>query len=78
MKQSMRPFAVICLVLFLVLATEIGTRVAEARTCGSPSHRFKGLCTSSRNCENTCNTEGFPGGECKGFRRRCICNGPCV
>ncbi|KNA14731.1 hypothetical protein SOVF_104940 [Spinacia oleracea] len=78
MKQSMRPFAALFLVLFLVLATEIGPRVVEARMCSSPSHRFKGICTSSRNCENTCNSERFSGGECKGFRRRCMCTGPCV
>ncbi|KMT10448.1 hypothetical protein BVRB_5g115750 [Beta vulgaris subsp. vulgaris] len=78
MKQPMRPFAAILLALLLVLATEIGPRVAEARTCVTPSHRFRGICVSKRNCESACNSEGFPDGNCKGFRRRCICNRPCA
>ncbi|KMT10449.1 hypothetical protein BVRB_5g115760 [Beta vulgaris subsp. vulgaris] len=78
MKQPMRPFAAILVVFLLVLATEIGPRVAEARTCDAPSHSFKGICTRKRNCESVCNSEGFADGDCKGFRRRCICNRPCA
>ncbi|KMT10447.1 hypothetical protein BVRB_5g115740 [Beta vulgaris subsp. vulgaris] len=78
MKLSMKPFAAIFLVLLLVLATEIGPRVAEARTCGTPSQRFRGLCVRKRNCESVCNSEGFPDGSCQGARRRCICNRPCA
>ncbi|WOL10722.1 defensin Ec-AMP-D2 [Canna indica] len=53
----------------------MGMRVVEARTCESQSHRFKGPCLSlnARNCANVCKTEGFPGGRCRGFRRRCFC-----
>ncbi|KAF3774337.1 Defensin Ec-AMP-D1 [Nymphaea thermarum] len=50
---------------------------AEARLCSSPSKRFRGLCFSDRNCASVCHTEGFPGGDCQGFRRRCMCQKPC-
>ncbi|PHT73906.1 Defensin J1-2 [Capsicum annuum] len=46
--------------------------VAEARTCESQSHRFKGLCFSKSNCGSVCHTEGF-----NGFRRRCFCTRHC-
>ncbi|KAK4380598.1 hypothetical protein RND71_002460 [Anisodus tanguticus] len=42
---------------------------AEARSCESASQRFKGLCVRNSNCASICNTEGFPDGHCKGFRR---------
>lgn len=51
--------------------------VAEARTCESLSYSFKGLCVRDHNCAVVCQTEGFTGGQCKGFRRRCFCNKPC-
>ncbi|KAK4404177.1 Defensin-like protein 2 [Sesamum angolense] len=41
--------------------------VGEARTCESQSHRFKGTCVSSTNCASVCHTEGFSGGNCRGF-----------
>lgn len=50
---------------------------AEARVCLSQSHSFKGPCVRGHNCASVCKTEGFPGGECKGFRRRCFCAKPC-
>ncbi|KAG5001458.1 hypothetical protein JHK87_022530 [Glycine soja] len=49
------------------------TMVAEARTCESQSHRFKGPCLSDTNCGSVCRTEGFSGGHCRGFSRRCFC-----
>ncbi|XP_057519800.1 defensin-like protein [Amaranthus tricolor] len=73
----MRPFSFFFLMLILVLASEIGPKVGEARTCGTASHAFKGACFSNRNCANVCKTEGFPEGDCKGFRRRCFCTRPC-
>ncbi|XP_021855137.1 defensin-like protein [Spinacia oleracea] len=73
----MRPFTAVFLVVLLVLAADVGPRVAEARTCESPSHKFKGPCATNRNCESVCQTEGFPGGDCKGLRRRCFCTRPC-
>ncbi|KNA03822.1 hypothetical protein SOVF_205360 [Spinacia oleracea] len=71
MKQA------IFLVLLLVLAAEIAPEVAEARTCTTPSHTFRGVCVSSRNCESNCNSERFSSGSCQGFRRRCMCSKPC-
>ncbi|KAJ6292159.1 hypothetical protein OIU76_024134 [Salix suchowensis] len=49
----------------------------EARVCLSQSHNYKGPCLRGHNCANVCKTEGFPGGECRGFRRRCFCAKPC-
>ncbi|PIN04961.1 hypothetical protein CDL12_22499 [Handroanthus impetiginosus] len=51
--------------------------VAEARTCESKSHRFKGMCVRKANCAGVCQTEGFQGGHCRGFRRRCYCTKQC-
>ncbi|PIN15343.1 hypothetical protein CDL12_12018 [Handroanthus impetiginosus] len=51
--------------------------VGEARTCESQSHRFQGLCFSSTNCGSICRGEGFTGGHCRGFRRRCFCTKHC-
>ncbi|XP_054810497.1 defensin-like protein 2 [Prosopis cineraria] len=78
MARSGRLVSTIFVLLLLLVATEMGpTMVAEARTCESQSHRFKGTCVSKSNCANVCRTEGFPGGHCRGFRRRCFCTRPC-
>ncbi|KAL2935949.1 hypothetical protein RDABS01_019067 [Bienertia sinuspersici] len=74
----MRPFAAAFLVLLLVLTAEVGPRVAEARSCETASQKFKGICTSNRNCDNVCQSEGFPDGKCEGLRRRCLCSKPCA
>ncbi|KAK9175107.1 hypothetical protein WN944_027113 [Citrus x changshan-huyou] len=55
----------------------MGLRAAEARICESQSHRFKGPCVSKSNCAAVCQTEGFHGGHCRGFRRRCFCTKRC-
>ena len=60
-----------------VYIKEMGPRGAEARDCEFPSDKFKGMCFNDRNCGDICETEGFSGGNCKGFRRRCICTKPC-
>ncbi|XP_021762602.1 defensin-like protein [Chenopodium quinoa] len=78
MERSSRVFSVVLLMLLLVISTDIGAKVVEARYCESASYRFKGLCVSRRNCANVCKTEGFPGGRCRGFRRRCFCYKPCA
>ncbi|GMH24447.1 hypothetical protein Nepgr_026290 [Nepenthes gracilis] len=66
-------------VLVLLLVMEIGPRVAEGRTCESPSDKYKGYCIHSSNCADICRTEGFTGGECKGsFHRRCMCTKNCA
>ncbi|KAM3267491.1 defensin Ec-AMP-D1 [Capsicum chacoense] len=78
MAHSMRFFAIVLLLAMLVMATEMGPmRIVEARTCESQSHRFKGACVSETNCASVCHTEGFSGGDCRGFRRRCFCTRPC-
>ncbi|KAM7463338.1 hypothetical protein LguiA_031459 [Lonicera macranthoides] len=78
MGLSMRLLSTICLVLMLLMATGMGpTMVAEGRTCESQSQKFKGSCVSRTNCANVCKTEGFPGGHCRGFRRRCFCTKHC-
>ncbi|KAJ9166664.1 hypothetical protein P3X46_021775 [Hevea brasiliensis] len=77
MKNPMRLFSVVFLLLLLV-ATEMGPiMVAEARTCESQSHRFKGICIRHSNCATICQTEGFHGGHCRGLRRRCFCTKHC-
>ncbi|XP_028951513.1 defensin Ec-AMP-D2-like [Malus sylvestris] len=75
MERSMRLFPTVFVFLLLLVAT--GTMVAEGRTCESQSNRFKGSCVSKSNCAAVCQTEGFPGGNCRGLRRRCFCTKHC-
>nr|ACS96442.1 defensin [Jatropha curcas] len=77
MKNPMRPFSAVLFLLLLLVATEIGSKMAEARTCESQTHKFKGTCLSETNCANVCKTEGFTGGDCRGLRRRCFCTRHC-
>nr|GMC47310.1 defensin Ec-AMP-D2-like [Ipomoea batatas]GMC49732.1 defensin Ec-AMP-D2-like [Ipomoea batatas]GMC51623.1 defensin Ec-AMP-D2-like [Ipomoea batatas] len=48
-----------------------------SRLCETKSNRFKGLCWSDTNCGSVCRSEGFAGGNCRGFRRRCFCSRSC-
>ncbi|KAM0875772.1 hypothetical protein ACQ4PT_036590 [Festuca glaucescens] len=78
--SSRRVASSAALILLLLLATELGTTtVAEARTCISQSHYFRGACLSSTNCASVCRTEGFPDGDCKTrrFQRKCFCVKDC-
>ncbi|XP_022846608.1 defensin-like protein P322 [Olea europaea var. sylvestris] len=78
MGRFLSLFATVMLVVMLFMATGTGPMmVAEARICESLSHRFKGPCVRNANCAAVCQTEGFPGGHCRGFRRRCFCTKPC-
>nr|AAS65426.1 Kunitz-type trypsin inhibitor [Ipomoea batatas] len=80
MASSLRSSAAALLFVMLFMATELGTNrimVAEARMCESASSKFKGPCSRDSNCATVCHTEGFTGGDCKGFRRRCFCTKPC-
>nr|WBW64334.1 defensin [Withania somnifera] len=70
MSGFSKVIATIFLMMMLVFAT-------EARTCESQSRRFRGLCFSKSNCGSVCHTEGFGGGHCRGFRRRCFCTRHC-
>ncbi|NP_001351673.1 cysteine-rich knottin fold-containing protein precursor [Cicer arietinum] len=74
MARSIPMVSTIFVFLLLLVATEM---VAEARTCESKSQKFKGACVSDRNCASVCQTERFPGGHCRGFRRRCFCTTHC-
>ncbi|TVU48511.1 hypothetical protein EJB05_08149 [Eragrostis curvula] len=78
MELSRKLFSALFVVLLLLVATEVGpVMVAEARTCESQSHKYKGPCVRKANCANVCRTEGFSGGHCRGFRRRCFCTKHC-
>ncbi|AET04897.1 putative oxidoreductase [Medicago truncatula] len=63
--------------LFLLLAADIAVKTAEGRRCESKSHKFKGPCSRDSNCASVCRGEGFTGGDCRGFRRRCFCTRNC-
>ncbi|MQM04266.1 hypothetical protein Taro_037059 [Colocasia esculenta] len=72
------PAAFVLVLLLVATGGMMGTtKVAEARICATPSGRFHGLCFSDRNCASVCHGEGFTGGDCHGFRRRCFCTKPC-
>ncbi|KAL7110772.1 hypothetical protein ACP275_05G047300 [Erythranthe tilingii] len=75
MAGFLRLFATALFMVMLVFSTGMG---AEAtRTCEAKSHRFKGICVRKANCAAVCQTEGFHGGHCRGFRRRCFCTKHC-
>ncbi|KAI9091405.1 hypothetical protein K1719_028216 [Acacia pycnantha] len=68
----------IFLLFLLLLAAGMGPRMAaEARTCESQSHLFRGPCVRSSNCASVCQSEGFSDGHCHGFRHRCFCSKQC-
>ncbi|CAN4080987.1 unnamed protein product [Withania somnifera] len=73
----MAGFKKLLATIFLMLMLVFATDIAEARTCESQSHRFKGPCVRKSNCANVCRTEGFTGGHCRGVRRRCFCTKHC-
>ncbi|XP_074556862.1 defensin Ec-AMP-D2-like [Curcuma longa] len=77
MEGSRRLLPAILLLFLLLTSSGIGMKEAEARICESASHKFKGLCIRASNCANVCKTEGFHGGRCRGFRRRCFCTKHC-
>ncbi|CAK9175004.1 unnamed protein product [Ilex paraguariensis] len=67
---------IVLLLLLLATQEKVVVRV-EARLCESQSHGFKGQCWSDHNCGIVCRNEGFAGGHCRGFRRRCFCTRNC-
>ncbi|KAM3405867.1 hypothetical protein ACQJBY_000099 [Aegilops geniculata] len=78
--RRMAAAPAVLLLLLLLVATEMGTmKTAEARTCLSQSHKFKGTCLSNSNCAGVCRTENFPDGECNSHRleRKCFCKRTC-
>ncbi|KAI9079722.1 hypothetical protein K1719_038343 [Acacia pycnantha] len=70
-----KTFGLFLLVL-IVLASEVAVQT-EGRMCQSQSHGFRGACVGSHNCALVCRNEGFSGGRCRGFRRRCFCTRLC-
>ncbi|KMT13373.1 hypothetical protein BVRB_4g084100 [Beta vulgaris subsp. vulgaris] len=64
-------------ILFLVLFASPEVKQAEGRVCQSRSHYFKGPCARDHNCAYVCRNEGFSGGRCHGFFRRCYCTRLC-
>ncbi|GAB2287463.1 hypothetical protein Dimus_021840 [Dionaea muscipula] len=76
-----RFFSSVCMLLLLVLlimGSETGVvQLAEGRLCESQSHGFQGTCVRDHNCALVCRNEGFSGGDCRGFRRRCFCTRLC-
>ncbi|KAL0693201.1 hypothetical protein Bca4012_060381 [Brassica carinata] len=75
MKLSLRLISSVLLMFMIFVAS--GPVTVEARTCESKSHKFRGPCVSRHNCANVCHNEGFHGGKCRGFRRRCYCTRHC-
>ncbi|KQK23833.1 defensin Ec-AMP-D1 [Brachypodium distachyon] len=76
-SRKLLPAALLLALLLLAATDGDQMMVAEARTCESRSHRFRGPCMRASNCRNVCKTEGFQDGKCRGFRRRCFCVSQC-
>ncbi|XP_009351648.1 defensin-like protein 1 [Pyrus x bretschneideri] len=90
MEPSMRFVSAAFILILLLATTEMGPMAVEGRsgmtskgaaekkTCDShPSSKFKGVCFFTNNCVDTCKLEGSSGGQCRGFRRICICTKQC-
>ncbi|PQP95384.1 defensin-like protein 1 [Prunus yedoensis var. nudiflora] len=87
MDRSMRLVSAALVLALLLVATEMGPMAAEGRiakvveskkrTCESQSKKFKGICFLTSYCATSCETEGFNGGQCRGFRRTCFCSKAC-
>ncbi|XP_052205583.1 defensin-like protein [Diospyros lotus] len=77
MERSVRLVSAVFLVLMLLVTTETGNMVSEAKTCESHSHQFKGKCEKKSHCAAVCKTEGFTDGHCRGIHHRCFCSKHC-
>uniref|UniRef100_J3LVV8 Knottins-like domain-containing protein n=1 Tax=Oryza brachyantha TaxID=4533 RepID=J3LVV8_ORYBR len=75
MESSRKFFPAIAVLLLLIVATQLAP--TEARDCETASSKFTGMCVIAANCEHLCKAEGFLGGACRGFRRRCMCSTMC-
>ncbi|KAG6533410.1 defensin Ec-AMP-D2-like [Zingiber officinale] len=76
MESYKRMLPALFLLCFLLMSSEMGTRVVVARRCQSQSHKFVGQCVRPLKCANVCRTEGpFTGGVCRGTQpnRKCYC-----
>ncbi|KAL9668143.1 hypothetical protein QQ045_002518 [Rhodiola kirilowii] len=81
MERKGLGFFFFLLLIFLGASQEKSVMMAEAkprqRVCQSASHGYHGPCLRNHNCALVCRNEGFSGGECNGFRRRCFCTKLC-
>ncbi|CAL8995309.1 unnamed protein product [Prunus brigantina] len=87
MDRSIRLVSAAFVLVLLLVATEMGPMAVEGRdakkvepnkrTCDSQSQKFKGMCFLTSSCVQSCKSEGFTGGQCRGFRRRCFCSKNC-
>ncbi|BFG17381.1 hypothetical protein CerSpe_036550 [Prunus speciosa] len=87
MDRSMRLVSAAFVLVLLLVATETGPTAVEGRdakkveqkkrTCDSQSQKFKGMCFLTSSCVKSCKSEGFTGGQCRGFRRKCFCSKNC-
>nr|ATG83512.1 defensin 2 [Lens ervoides] len=61
--------------LFLLLASDVSVKRADALLgrCKVKSSRYTGACLTDTKCSTVCRGEGYKGGDCHGFRRRCMC-----
>ncbi|KAF5763189.1 putative defensin, plant, knottin, scorpion toxin-like superfamily [Helianthus annuus] len=75
--MASKTFFTLLFTLFILFASQTRVPVAEARMCQSQSHMFHGTCMRDHNCALVCRNEGFSGGKCRGFRRRCFCTRLC-
>ncbi|KAM0877159.1 hypothetical protein ACQ4PT_035665 [Festuca glaucescens] len=76
MESSHKFLPSVVILLLLVVATEVAPTNAESE-CEVQSGEFKGLCLIHGNCAAVCVTEGFTGGRCSGWNRKCMCTKPC-
>ncbi|KAL4186296.1 hypothetical protein AMTRI_Chr09g13420 [Amborella trichopoda] len=75
MASQRRLLCSLLLLFLLVVASEMGME-AEAKAKKVCTTQ-RGHCLSDSSCTRLCQKEGFPGGLCKGLRRRCYCSKPC-
>ncbi|KAL7110770.1 hypothetical protein ACP275_05G047100 [Erythranthe tilingii] len=77
MKYS-KFFTMTTAVVFLLMLLLTTETVAEGnKVCKYKSKKFWGLCFNDIRCTDVCKHEGFEGGDCEGFRRRCYCYNHC-
>ncbi|KQJ81749.1 defensin Tk-AMP-D5 [Brachypodium distachyon] len=75
MESSRKFFPTVVLFLLLVVATEVAP--TAARECETESTKFEGLCIMHSHCPDVCVTEGFTGGKCSTWKRKCMCTKEC-
>ncbi|CAN4126416.1 unnamed protein product [Withania somnifera] len=72
-----KAFGFFFLLFIMLFATQMRIGEVEGRVCISQSHRYRGPCLRDHNCALICRNEGFSGGDCIGWRRRCFCTRLC-